>query len=218
MCRRLCCRFRHLERSLASNAWPWFKSRCYIKYGFRLSVLVLFLKGFAPRIPVFIFPQKPTFPNPQIRWLLSNVWQLLKSRASPNISFVPWAFDRCSHLTVRSLKYSLWLLNSFLQIPTHAQYLFCPWSALIHWNLNGGKPKRLRVMLFRTTLTRTVMLHLLLKWLPRSNLSVNICLLLLSSSVPDPRTISIIIVCIMLNVTFARLKLQSLLNHRDHKF
>ena len=117
MCRRLCCRYIHLERSLASNAWPWFKSRCYIKYGFRLSVLVLFLKGFAPRIPVFIFPQKPTFPNPQIRWLLSNVWQLLKSRASPNISFVPWAFDRCSHLTVRSLKYSLWLLNSFFKSP-----------------------------------------------------------------------------------------------------
>ena len=128
-----------------------------------------------------------------------------------------WSY-RCSHLTVRSLKYSLWLLNSSLQIPTHAQYLFCPWSVLIHWNLNGGKPKRLRVMLFRTTLTRTVMLHLLLKWLPRSNLSVNICLLLLSSSVPDPRTISMIIVCIMLNVTFPRLKLQSLLNNRDHKF
>ena len=217
MCRRLCCRYIHLERSLAKNAWPWFKSRCYIKYGFRLSVLVLFLKGFAPRIPVFIFPQKPTFPNPQIRWLLSNVWQLLKSRASPNISLVSWAFDRCSHLTVRSLKYSLWLLNSFLQIPTHAQYLFCPWSGLIHWNLNGGKPKRLRVMLFRTTLTRTIMLDMLMNWPPRSNLSVNICMLLSSSSDPDPRTIFIII-CIMLNVTFPRLKLQSLLSNRDHKF
>lgn len=217
MCHRLCCRYIHLERSLASNALPWFKSRCYIKYGFRLSVLVLFLKGFAPRIPVFILPQKPTFPNPQIRWLLSNVWQLLKSRASPNISFVSWAFDRCSHLTVRSLKYSLWLLNSFLQIPTHAQYLFCPWSVLIHWNLNGGKPKRLRVMLFRTTLTRTIMLDMLMNWLPRSNLSVNICMLLSSSSDPDPRTIFIII-CIMLNVTFPRLKLLSLLSNRDHKF
>ena len=214
MCRRLFCRYIHLERSLASNAWPWFKSRCYIKYGFRLSVLVLFLKGFAPRIPVFIFPQKPTFPNPQIRWLLSNVWQLLKSRASPNIFFVSWAFDRCSHLTVRSLKYSLWLLNSFLQIPTHAQYLFCPWSGLIHWNLNGGKPKRLRVMLFRTTLTRTIMLDMLMNWPPRSNLSVNICMLLSSSSDPDPRTIFIII-CIMLNVTFQRLEIQSLFNNRD---
>ena len=216
MCRRLCCRYSHLERSLASNAWPWFKSRCYIKYGFRLSVLVLFLKGFAPRIPVFIFPQKPTFPNPQIRWLLSNVWQLLKFRASPNISFASWAFDRCSHLTVRSLKYSLWLLNSFLQIPTHAQYPFCPWSVLMHWNLNGGKPKRLRVMLFRTTLTCTIMLDMLMKWLPRSNLSVNIhvCMLLSSSSDPDPRTIFIII-CIMLNVTFPRLEIQSRFNNRD---
>ena len=162
------------------------------------------------------FRKKPTFPNPQIRWLLSNVWQLLKFRASPNISFASWAFDRCSHLTVRSLKYSLWLLNSFLQIPTHAQYLFCPWSVLIHWNLNGGKPKRLRVMLFRTTLTCTIMLDMLMKWLPRSNLSVNIhvCMLLSSSSDPDPRTIFIII-CIMLNVTFPRLEIQSLFNNRD---
>ena len=46
MCRRLCCRYIHLERSLASNAWPWFKSRCYIKYGFRLSVLVTFPERF----------------------------------------------------------------------------------------------------------------------------------------------------------------------------
>lgn len=126
-----------------------------------------------------------------------------------------WSY-RCSHLTVRSLKYSLWLLNSFLQIPTHAQYLFCPWSVLMHWNLNGGKPKRLRVMLFRTTLTCTIMLDMLMKWLPRSNLSVNIhvCMLLSSSSDPDPRTIFIII-CIMLNVTFPRLEIQSLFNNRD---
>ena len=60
-------RWRSGESTRLPPMWPGFKSRrrhhMWVEFVCLLLVLSLAPRGFSPDTPVFLFPQKPTFPN-----------------------------------------------------------------------------------------------------------------------------------------------------------